>query len=108
MVMHSRCDALTLKIIIVTSLLCGRAMGARTEDAGKEPWPWVSAPPHRGIVANQLAVVMNAADTQSVAVGTAYVAARRVPAANVVTLNFSTGQILSQHEFAEVSTDTSC
>jgi hypothetical protein len=64
--------------------------------------PWVSVPAARGIVATQLAVVINAADAQSVTVGTAYAAARHVPAANVVTLNFSTGSILSHDEFAKV------
>jgi hypothetical protein len=64
--------------------------------------PWVSVPAARGIVATQLAVVVNAADAQSVTVGTAYAAARHVPAANVVTLNFSTGSILSHDEFAKV------
>jgi len=66
--------------------------------------PWVSVPAARGIVATQLAVVINAADAQSVTVGTAYAAARHVPAANVVTLNFSTGSILSHDEFAKVCT----
>lgn len=46
-----------------------------------------------------IGVVINIGDPQSVAVGAAYQKARSIPAANVVQLNFSTGEVLAQADF---------
>jgi hypothetical protein len=54
----------------------------------------------RGLTPHQLAVVINKNDSQSMAVGAAYVAARGIPSTNVVTLEFATGPILSAATFA--------
>jgi uncharacterized protein (TIGR03790 family) len=57
--------------------------------------------PRRSISAEELAVLVNDDDPQSVAVAEYYVAARQIPAANVVHLNLPVGaQVLSQVDFA--------
>lgn len=66
--------------------------------------PQVLLPP-RGLDAGSLAVVVNDADPQSVAVAEYYVAARSIPASNVVHLDFSgTGTILSPADFEPLHT----
>lgn len=102
--------ALATLVVVGTSASVPDVNAARYAELDRNPvvaveamLVWVSVPATRGLVPAQLAVVINSADTQSVVVGKAYVAARHVPAANVVTLNFSTGAILSSVEFAKVS-----
>lgn len=98
--------ALATLVVVGTSASVPDVNAARRAELDRNPVAampvWVSVPATRGLVPAQLAVVINSADTQSVIVGKAYVAARHVPAANVVTLNFSTGAILSSVEFAKV------
>lgn len=56
-------------------------------------------PQGSGLSAAQIGIVINVRDPQSVAVGAAYQKARTIPGSNVVQLNFSTGEVLSQAEF---------
>ena len=56
--------------------------------------------PRTSIVASELAVLVNDADPQSVAVADYYVNARQIPAANLVHLNLPAGAVLSQADFA--------
>jgi uncharacterized protein (TIGR03790 family) len=56
--------------------------------------------PRTSIVAAELGVLVNDADPQSVAVAEAYVAARGIPAANVVHLALPLGPVLPQGDFA--------
>lgn len=57
--------------------------------------------PRASIVADELAVLVNDADPQSVAVAEYYVDARQIPEANVVHLTLPVGQnVLSQVDFA--------
>lgn len=57
--------------------------------------------PRTSILADELAVLVNDADPQSVAVADYYVTARQIPAANVVHLTLPVGQnVLSQVDFA--------
>jgi uncharacterized protein (TIGR03790 family) len=56
--------------------------------------------PRASIGADELGVLVNDADPQSVAVAEAYVAARSIPEANVVHLNLPLGPVLSQVDFA--------
>lgn len=56
--------------------------------------------PRTSIGADELGVLVNDADPQSVAVAEAYVAARGIPAANVVHLDLAVGPVLSQVDFA--------
>ena len=53
-----------------------------------------------GLTASEIAVVVNAADPQSVAVGAAYAAQRGVPASQVVTLTFPAAPNLPRAAFA--------
>jgi len=56
--------------------------------------------PRASIEADELAVLVNDADPQSVAVAETYVAARAIPASNVVHLQLPAGAVLSQADFA--------
>ena len=49
---------------------------------------WVLDP---GLTANELGVLVNEADPQSVAIAARYVAARSIPSRNVVRLSFDAG-----------------
>jgi uncharacterized protein (TIGR03790 family) len=55
--------------------------------------------PRTSLQADELAVVVNDQDPQSIAVGDYYIQARSIPQANLITLSFDTATVLSPTEF---------
>jgi len=68
-------------------------------DAGPLPDP-VALSPRIAIEPDELGVLVNTADPQSVAIAEAYVGARGIPEANVVELEVPAGAMLSEEQFA--------
>ncbi len=58
--------------------------------------------PKTAIEPAEIAILINDQDPQSVAVGAYYQTARSIPASNVVTLSFATGNVLSSQDFGAV------
>lgn len=73
-------------------------------DAGEEAASEASTPkvmlPKSGLSAAELGVLVNDADPQSKEVADYYVAARKIPAANVVKLTFPVNDVMSEADFA--------
>lgn len=61
--------------------------------------------PRTGITADDIAVLVNLDDPQSVAIAEYYVANRQIPEANVVELAFATNTTMSPEVFADVQTE---
>jgi uncharacterized protein (TIGR03790 family) len=78
---------------LIASVLC--SVAAAIPFSGSIP----VALPSSGLSPAQVGVVINDADPQSVAVGTAYQAARQIPPRNMVHLSFSAIEVLPQAEF---------
>ena len=73
--------------------------GASSGTTGDPGAPQVILP-RASIGHEELGVLVNDADPQSMAVAEAYIAARAIPAANVVHLNLPVNPVLSEAEFA--------
>ena len=58
--------------------------------------------PRTSLQADELAVVVNDQDPQSIAVGDYYIQARSIPQANLITLSFDTATVLSPTEFDSI------
>ena len=58
--------------------------------------------PKYGLSKTELAVLINDNDAQSIEVANYYIAARQIPLANVVHLNFTVTERLSETEFSGV------
>ncbi len=56
--------------------------------------------PKSGLAPGELGVLVNQSDPQSQAVAAHYVAARKIPAANVVTLSFPVTEVMTEADFA--------
>ena len=109
---------IAMRVSVVTVLLAAACGGSSVEpdapgfggavpDAVTDTVP--AAPvvslPKEALDPSEVAVVINDADPQSVAVGEYYRERRGIPAGNVVHLDFSTGDVLDPTEFATVKAD---
>jgi uncharacterized protein (TIGR03790 family) len=61
--------------------------------------------PKTAIEPAEVAILVNDQDPQSVAVGAYYQSARSIPASNVITLSFATGNVLTPEDFAVVQSE---
>lgn len=73
-------------------------------DAPADSPPEAQAPkmilPKSALTADELGVLVNSSDPQSKEVAAYYVAARKIPSANVVTLAFPVGDVMTEADFA--------